>query len=103
MPQIKVQTPELALAASAIGSTSADVQSAQSSIGSAQAEAGAFGGEPIGAAFLNMCSQASRATAEYGQVVSELSQNVAMAALGYVNTDEGVIPVSSLGEAGKQP
>ncbi len=102
MPQqIKVQTPELALAAAGIGRLSKEIGSAKSAITSAQGQSGAFGGEPIGATFLTMCSQASRAAEEYGQTIADLSRNVAMASLGYVTTDEGVIPVSVLASPGQ--
>src|SRR4051795_8770030 len=103
MGQIQVQTPELAVAAAGIGRLSSELDQARSAISSAEGEAGAFGDEPIGATFLRMCSQASRATAEYDQTISALARNVAMASLGYVTTDEGVIPARPLGELGKQP
>lgn len=102
-PQIKVHTPELALAAGGIGRLSGDVRSAQAAVRSAQGQVGAFGGEPIGASFLTACAAASRAAEEFGTTVSELSRNVAMASLGYVSTDEGVIPVSLLGPEGRHP
>jgi len=43
-----------------------------------------------------MCVEAERAVGELGQTVDELSRNVAMAALGYLTTDQGVIPISAL-------
>lgn len=98
MGQIKVVAPELALGAQAIGRQSSEIAAAKSEIGSAESEAGAFGDEPIAAAFTAMCSNASDSLDQYGDVLTQLSQNVAMAALGYVNTDEGVIPVSTLSD-----
>jgi len=94
--QIRVQTPELALASSVIGGLGASVGSAQGQVGSASGEGGAFGGEPVGDAFISMCVEAERAVGELGQTVGELSRNVAMAALGYLTTDQGVIPISAL-------
>ncbi len=96
MGPIQVQTPELALAASVIGRLGGSTHSAEGEVASALGEGGAFGGEPVGDAFLSMCVQAQRAVAELGQTVDELSRNVAMAALGYLNTDQGVIPIAGL-------
>jgi phage-related minor tail protein len=98
MAQINVVAPELALGAQAIGRQSSEIAAAKSAIGTAEGEAGAFGGEPIAAAFTTMCSNASDSLEQYGDVLTQLSQNVALAALGYVNTDEGVIPVTTLSD-----
>lgn len=103
VPQFQVQTPELALAAAGIGRVAAEVQAAGRAVRSAESEAGAFGGEPIGSAFLSMCGAASRAAGEYGQATDALARNVAMASLGYVTTDEGIIPTKLLGSAGRNP
>jgi hypothetical protein len=103
MGRIEVQTPELAVAAGAIGQLSGDVQDAASAVSSAQGAAGAFGDGPVQGAFVGMCGQASRAIGEYGEVITALSENVAMASLGYVSTDEGVIPVKILGKEGANP
>lgn len=101
--QIKVQTPELALAAGAIGKLKSEIEGAQTAINSARGQVGAFGGDPVASAFSDMCGQASQAAAEFGETVSQLANNVAMASLGYVTTDEGVIPVSLLGPEAKNP
>jgi hypothetical protein len=103
MGTIQVQTPELAVAAAAIGQLSGDIEDAASAVSSAQGAAGAFGDAPIAAAFSGMCGQASRAISEYGQTITALSRNVGMASLGYVSTDEGVIPVKILGPKGDNP
>jgi hypothetical protein len=103
MGQIQVTTPELAVAAVAIGRLGSDLGEARAAISAAQGEVGAFGDEPIGSAFAQMCERASQATAEFDQTTSQLSHNVAMASLGYVTTDEGVIPVRTLGPEGKNP
>lgn len=97
MGRIQVQTPELALASNVIGNLGASVQDAQSAVSSASSEGGgAFGGEAVGETFLSMCAEAERAVGELGQTVDELSRNVAMAAVGYLNTDLGVIPIDRL-------
>jgi uncharacterized protein YukE len=103
MGQIQVQTPELAVAAAAIARLSSEIDEARSAITSAQGQAGAFGGEAIGAAFESMCGAAASATAQYGDTLSQLSQNVGRASMGYVTTDEGVIPVGVLGREGRNP
>jgi hypothetical protein len=89
-----VLTPTLAAAAIEIELTSSYVSSAGSGVSAAQA--GAFGGEPIGAAFLGMCNRAQQATAELEQTIEMLSRNVAAAALGYLVTDQGVVAMSML-------
>jgi hypothetical protein len=94
--RIQVQTPELALAASVIGSLGATAQQARQEVAAAQGEAAGFGGEPIGAAFLSMCSRATQAVAQIQQATDGLAQNVAMASVGYLNTDQGVVPISAL-------
>jgi Excreted virulence factor EspC, type VII ESX diderm len=103
MGKIEVQTPELAVAAAAIGQLGGDIADAQSAVSSAQGSAGAFGDEPIAGAFSAMCGQATSALAEYEETFSALSQNVAAASLGYVSTDEGVIEVKLLGPEGANP
>jgi hypothetical protein len=103
MGKIQVETPELAAASALIGQLSSEIQDAQSAVSSAEGAAGAFGGEPIGAAFEAMCGQASRALSAYDGTIKALSRNVGMASLGYVSTDEGVIPVSKLGKEGANP
>jgi Excreted virulence factor EspC, type VII ESX diderm len=103
MGKIDVQTPELAVAASAIGRLSGEIGEAESAVSSAQGSAGAFGDEPIAGAFSAMCGQAASALGEYDQTLTTLSQNVAKASLGYVTTDEGVIPVKWLGKEGANP
>jgi hypothetical protein len=103
MGKIQVETPELAFAAAAIGQLSGDIEGAASAVSSAQGAAGAFGDEPIAGAFSAMCGQASEAITEYGETITALARNVGMASLGYVSTDEGVIPVKYLGEKGANP
>jgi uncharacterized protein YukE len=101
--EIRVQTPELGVAATAITSVAGELGEAQGAVRSAQGQAGSFGGGPVAAAFSNVCSQAARAAGEYESTATQLADNVAAAALGYVNTDEGVIPVKLLGPEGRNP
>jgi hypothetical protein len=103
MGKIQVETPELAVAASAIGQLTGEIDDAQSAVSSAAGAAGSFGDEPIAGAFSAMCGQATSALAEYESTISALSVNVASASLGYVTTDEGVIPVKWLGKEGANP
>jgi hypothetical protein len=56
---------------------------------SAAGREGAFGGEPIGAVFADMCERARAASGELEQTAEALSRNVAMASVGYLNTGCG--------------
>ncbi len=94
--QISVKTPELAIAAGVIGQLAPTCNSARGSVRSAAGETGAFGGESVGDAFSGLCDQAAQSVTTLGALVEELSRNVAMAGLGYVKTDMGVLPLSLL-------
>jgi hypothetical protein len=96
MSKLHVNTPALAAAAVTIGATGGAANDAHQAASSASGQAGAFGGEPITGAFLNMCSRAQQATAELETTVTSLSRNVAAAAVGYLVTDRGVVPVKAL-------
>ena len=96
MSSFTVHTPALAAAAMTISTTAASVSSARSAAASASGQAGAFGGEPIGGAFSAMCSRAQQATGELEQTMRSLSGNVAAAAVGYLVTDQGIVPTSAL-------
>jgi hypothetical protein len=96
MSSFTVHTPSLAAAAVTIGATAGAADSAHQAAASAAAQAGAFGGEPITGAFLAMCSRAQQATAELEATVGGLSRNVAAAAVGYLVTDQGVVPIKAL-------
>lgn len=91
-----VQTPALAAAALQVGASAATVGSARSAAASASGQAGAFGGEPIEAAYLAMCSRAQTAMGEIEATIHQLAGNVAAAAVGYLVTDRGVVPVGDL-------
>ena len=100
MSRIQVQTPLLAAAAGVIGSLADRAGDAHDDAAAAEASAPAFGGEPAGAAFEHACLDGMRAATELQSTIEQLSQNVAMAALGYLNTDQGVIPITALEKLG---
>lgn len=96
MTEFKVQTPQLAAAAPVINSAATFAGSAQKAASAAAGQEGAFGGEPIGAVFAEMCGHAKGATAELEQTAQSLARNVALAALGYLNTDRGIVAMYRL-------
>jgi uncharacterized protein YukE len=96
MSQFSVNPEVLNAAATTIATTTSGVTTARSAAQSASGQAGAFGGEPIGAAFLAMCSRAQAATTELETTMQSLARNVEAAALGYVVTDRGVVPAKAL-------
>ena len=63
---------------------------------SAAGQEGAFGGEPIGAVFAEMCGRAQGATSELEQTAQSLARNVAAAALGYLDADRGIVAMYKL-------
>jgi hypothetical protein len=91
-----VQTPALAAAAIQIDAGASTVGSARSAAASASGQAGAFGGESIEAAYITMCDRAQTAMEEIQTTIQQLSGNVAAAAVGYIVTDQGVVPVKDL-------
>jgi len=91
-----VQTPALAAAALRIHASADTVGSALSAAVSASGQAGAFGGEPIEAAYIAMCARAQTAMQEIEATIHDLAGNVAAAAVGYIVTDQGVVPVKDL-------
>jgi hypothetical protein len=94
--QFKVQTPVLAAAASVINAAAKHAGSAETAASSAAGQEGAFGGEPIGAAFGEMCGRATTATQELETTAPTLARNVAAASLGYLNTDRGIVAMYRL-------
>ena len=96
MSSFTVHTPALAAAALTISTNAGSVSDATTAAQSASAAAGAFGGEPIGAAFLDMCSRAQTATQALQTTMESLSHNVAAASVGYLVTDQGVVPTKAL-------
>jgi len=94
--QFKVQTPELAAAAPVINSAASHAGSAQKAASAATGQEAAFGGEPIGAVFAEMCGRAQGATSELEHTAQSLARNVAIAALGYLNTDRGIVAMYRL-------
>jgi hypothetical protein len=96
MSSFTVNTPALAAAALTISVNAGSVGDARSAAQSASGAAGAFGGEPIGAAFLDMCSRAQDATSALQATMESLARNTAAAATGYLVTDQGVVPTKAL-------
>jgi hypothetical protein len=92
-----VKTPALAAAAVLINSTVSSVEDVQSSAASAGAQSGAFGGEPIEAVYSAMCTRAGVAMGEIASTMQQLSQNVAAASVGYLVTDQGILPTFVVG------
>jgi Excreted virulence factor EspC, type VII ESX diderm len=96
MSAFSVNPQALASAASTIHATASSVSQATSAAASAQGQAGAFGGEPIGGAFEAMCARAQTATQELDTTMQSLARNVGAAAIGYLVTDQGIVPISAL-------
>jgi uncharacterized protein YukE len=96
MSSFTVHTPALAAAALAISANAGTVGSAKSAAASAAGSAGSFGGEPIGAAFSDMCSRAQEAMEALETTMQSLSHNVAAASVGYLVTDQGVVPTKMM-------
>lgn len=95
MSSFTVSTPALA-AALAISGNAANVGDTNSAAQSASGAAGAFGGEPIGAAFIHTCSRAQDATAALQTTMKSLSKNVAAASVGYLVTDQRIVLTKAL-------
>ena len=96
MSGFTVDTQALANAAQMIAGAGQLAGSAQSAAAGVAGQEGAFGNEPIAAAFADMCGRAQTATGEIQSTVETLSHNVAAAALGYVVTDRGVVAMYRL-------
>ena len=96
MSSFTVHTPALAAAALAISANANSVGDANSAAQSASGAAGSFGGEPIGAAFIDMCIRAQEATQALQTTMQSLSHNVAAASVGYLVTDQGIVPTKAL-------
>ena len=94
--QFTVETQTLAAAAQMIAGAGRLAGSAQAAAASVAGSEGAFGNEPIAAAFLEMCGRAQEATGEIEGTLQTLSHNVAAAALGYLVTDRGVVAMYRL-------
>lgn len=98
MSSFTVHTPVLAAAALIIEAGARSAGDARSAAASAAGQAGAFGGEPIGGAYGAMCARAQAAVQELETTMHALSANVAAAAVGYLVTDQGVIPITPDGK-----
>ena len=89
---IKADIAALQAASGMIAVAGATALEAKGDVDDAAGGAGAFGGEPAGAAFESMCARASEAMGTIAQTLDELSNNTAAAAAGYHVTDNGAIP-----------
>ena len=96
MSSFTVHTPALAAAALTISVNADSVSAAKSAAQSASGAAGSFGGEPIGGAFSDMCVRAQDAMNTLQTTMESLSRNVAAASVGYLVTDQGVVPTKML-------
>jgi hypothetical protein len=96
MSSFTVHTPALAAAALAISANAYRVGDAKTAAQSASGAAGSFGGEPIGGAFIDMCTRAQDAMDALQTTMDSLSRNVAAASVGYLVTDQGVVPTKML-------
>lgn len=98
MSSFTVLTPTLEKASVMIDRTTGHVSSAGAAVSPGQAAA--FGSEPIGAAFGAMCGRVQQVTGEIEQTVGQLSTNVMMASIGYLQTDQGILSLAMLHEFG---
>ncbi|HTU87987.1 MAG TPA: hypothetical protein VMF57_20580 [Solirubrobacteraceae bacterium] len=96
MSGFTVDTQALANAAQMIAGSGQLAGSARSAAASVAGQEGAFGNEPIAAAFAEMCGRAQTATGEIETTVETLSRNVGAAALGYLVTNRGVVAMYRL-------
>lgn len=91
MTSFQVVPAELSSASSLIGSAGDVVTGAESAAASAQGMAGAFGGEPIEAAFTAACGRAVVAINALATTIGTLANCVQAAGEGYLITDHGII------------
>ncbi len=96
MSSFTVHTPALAAAALAISANANSVGDANNAAAAASGAAGSFGGEPIQAVFSDMCIRAQTATQALQTTMQSLSHNVAAASVGYLVTDQGIVPTTAL-------
>jgi hypothetical protein len=96
MSGFTVDTKALAHAAQMIAGAGQLAGSAQSATAGVAGQEGAFGNEPIAAAFAEMCGRAQTATGEIETTAVTLSRNVGAASLGYLVTDKGVVAMYRL-------
>lgn len=104
MSQFSVATEQLALAAPVIGAAADHAHAGQQDLATAAGNQPAFGSELIGGPFAEMCSRAQQAIGEIEQTAGSLAANVAAAGLGYLVTDQGIVPTRALHTfSGRQP
>lgn len=96
MSEFTVDTELLAATAPVIGAAATDASSALQDVAGAAGGEPAFGSEPIGGVFADMCSRAQQAIGEIEHATGTLAGNVAAAGLGYLVTDHGLVPTAAL-------
>jgi len=89
---IVVQVGALRAGASLISNAGLTAQLGETMVRSAGSDVGAFGGEPVGAAFSGACARGGDALGSITDALGQLATNTAAAAEGYVVTDNGAIP-----------
>ena len=94
MSTFSVLTPALVVASSEIYKTG--IYATEAALAASPSSQGAFGSEPIGDAFAVMCGNAQQAMEELAQTVGMLSRNVAAAGVGYLVTDQGIVPIAAI-------
>lgn len=95
MNKIMVETVALEAAAGVIATAAGEAQEGRNVIArAAGAGSGAFGGEPIGAAFSAMAERALTAASAIVDTTNQLASNTGAAVYGYIVTDKGAIPSS---------
>lgn len=96
MTTFKVVPAELSAASGLIRSAADELNGAESAAASAEAVAGAFGGEAAEGAFVSACGRALQAILALSTTMGTLAECVQAAADGYLITDQGVIPAKGV-------
>jgi acyl-CoA synthetase (NDP forming) len=104
MTSFAVVPAELTSASSLIGSAASVLNGAESAAESAEGMAGAFGGEPIEAAFSAAGRRAAMTINALASTVNTLANCVQAAGEGYLITDHGIIAAAGVpGAVNRQP
>jgi acetylornithine deacetylase/succinyl-diaminopimelate desuccinylase-like protein len=93
---IDVVVDTLAEGAAVIGRAADRVSGARTVLTGVSGDASAFGGELPQGPFSEMCAAAEQAVEELASTTAQLAHAVGAASVGYLTTDEGVIPIASL-------
>jgi hypothetical protein len=93
---LQVCSDTLTQSAGVIARVAQELYAANAALRTAAEAAGAFGGEVPQGPFADVCAEGRDALDQIWQTTTELSQTVAAAGMGYVTTDEGVVPADML-------